>query len=704
MRKNWKRLASFLLTIALLVTLLPATLVSAAEPEMTGADFDAAGEIFDEVYALAETTEKKIGDNDEALVEAVYAYVQEADGILEDTIVCENGAVKWRTEAGLYCIFTPTMYHKISNMEAPDEDNDAPETQVIYNDNPALKSTTTTNSARDVYVIGPFYGIDSSFGSTYSNVAKTIASKTGGNVYIKSGRSVTVDVIADALQKGAVVMFDSHGGTDSNEGWSASYSYLCLNHNGDYSQQGLMSLGLTYDEYWSDDVALFGGTVYGVTGKILANHMTGNAPNNFVWNGICLGMATDTICKPLRNKGVNTVYGYSQSVTFGGDIQFVTYFWDNMLDGQTVKQGASAMKSICGEWDYSSQICSLCGWSSSNAHTTISTARYNDDAFPYFVSPKDAYPTGSYGTNTTQSVQSDWTLPNKASYPCTISFVVPDGCIEIAPMTVMSGVAFKLPYVEGKPRATDATYSFYGWYVGSYDSVNAPNENYVYDAGESVTTDADYTLRAMYKRTDAAGNVTYTTNVPDGPYNPNDPSTLFSDMAYGTWYYDAVEYAVANGLMNGFNDGTFQPNGTLTRAQMVTVLYNRAGKPDVAITDQFSDVAPNHWFAKAVSWAAANGVVTGYNDGTFLPNNAIKRQEIAAILYRLEGSPAADGSNLTGFPDYSSVQNWAKPALSWAVAEGLINGVATGGVSYLKPANPATRAQFANIMMKYTQS
>lgn len=180
------------------------------------------------------------------------------------------------------------------------------------------------------------------------------------------------------------------------------------------------------------------------------------------------------------------------------------------------------------------------------------------------------------------------------------------------------------------------------------------------------------------------------------------PSAAYTDAPDASnWAHDGIDFCISKKLMKGFPDGTFQPDNELTRAQMVTILYREAGSPDVEVTDRFSDVSADQWFAKAVCWAAENEVVNGYPDGTFLPDNPIKRQEVAAMLYRLEGSPAVDSSNLTSFPDYNTLQDWAKPALSWAVSVGLITGVGHDGLSYLRPIDPATRAQFATIIMRY---
>lgn len=183
------------------------------------------------------------------------------------------------------------------------------------------------------------------------------------------------------------------------------------------------------------------------------------------------------------------------------------------------------------------------------------------------------------------------------------------------------------------------------------------------------------------------------------------PGAGFGDMpAHTNWAHEGIDYAVSNGLMNGITTTEFKPNGSLTRAQLVTILYRVAGQPESAYTGRFTDVPANAWFVKAVEWAAANGIVNGYSDGTFLPNKSITREQIATILYRYSGAPDVSGDALAGYPDVRDVHSYATDAMNWAVQNGLINGVSTGGVSYLRPQNTATRAQIAAIMMRYLEN
>ena len=189
----------------------------------------------------------------------------------------------------------------------------------------------------------------------------------------------------------------------------------------------------------------------------------------------------------------------------------------------------------------------------------------------------------------------------------------------------------------------------------------------------------------------------------DDAVNVYEPA-IFTDTVWNSWYAPHVDKVYDAGLMKGTSETTFAPNASVTRAMAATVLYRMAGEPEVEGEIPFSDVPEGKYYTSAVIWAAQNEIVNGYPDGTFRPDTNITREQLAAILYRSASKNdhiLAEEADLSGFPDASDVHNYAKQAMGWAVSAGLINGVGSGGKSYLQPANNATRAQFATIISRY---
>ena len=194
------------------------------------------------------------------------------------------------------------------------------------------------------------------------------------------------------------------------------------------------------------------------------------------------------------------------------------------------------------------------------------------------------------------------------------------------------------------------------------------------------------------------------------PGGPSCPSYGFRDVAGPSdWSHEGIDYCVRRSLMVGTGVGTFSPDMACSRAQIVQILYNLSGdKTDYGnYYLPFTDVAPGDWFYEAVAWAYANDIVAGTSASTFAPNDVITREQMAVILYGYTAKFAPEftgnAASLNTFPDAGSVANWAYAAMSWAVGNGLISGMGSGGVSYLAPQGSATRAQASAIIMRYCQ-
>ena len=180
-------------------------------------------------------------------------------------------------------------------------------------------------------------------------------------------------------------------------------------------------------------------------------------------------------------------------------------------------------------------------------------------------------------------------------------------------------------------------------------------------------------------------------------------SSGFTDVAASDWFYSAVRYAYENGLMTGTGSGAFSPNATITRGMLVTIFYRLENEPAVTAANPFTDVSSGSYCEKAAAWAAANGIVGGYGDGRFGPNDALTREQLAAILYRYaqyKGYDLSASADPSGYSDQAGISAFARTAMAWANAEGLITG--TSG-SLLSPKGTATRAQTAMILMRFCQ-
>ncbi len=177
------------------------------------------------------------------------------------------------------------------------------------------------------------------------------------------------------------------------------------------------------------------------------------------------------------------------------------------------------------------------------------------------------------------------------------------------------------------------------------------------------------------------------------------PDMPFIDVNPNSWYYSAIEFVYNKGIMNGVTASTFNPDGTITRGMIVTMLWRMAGEPS-AVAAGFADVAADSYYAKAIAWAAKNGIIEGYSASTFGPNDAITREQLATVLYRYAKylGYTTTGSSLSGYYDASRVSSWAKDAMGWAVKNGVVTGLSS---TRLNPTGTASRAEAAQMFMNF---
>ncbi len=175
--------------------------------------------------------------------------------------------------------------------------------------------------------------------------------------------------------------------------------------------------------------------------------------------------------------------------------------------------------------------------------------------------------------------------------------------------------------------------------------------------------------------------------------------TDFADLPVESWYREGVSYALDRGLMNGVGSREFDPDGNVTRAMFVTILYRAENAPSVeGKSNPFTDVQNGKWYTEAVIWASDRGIVKGTSETTYSPDAPITREQMATILFRYSKSSPSDKS-LSSFPDAGTVSSYAQNGMCWAVAEGIINGKD----GKLAPKENATRCQIAAILMRYLE-
>ena len=753
-----KRILAILLVLAMLP--IPATFALDAEPsaepiaqeayDAVTADIWQTIEAIEETEVVAKRGKTAGADSYAAIVDDVIAAVEASDTFVEGSINRNGDFFTWETTEGVVCGYSPRLRARIraNAVEGADAEDYAGVEVTSY----ATKGGSP--SSVDVALIQPYYGIDSSFTTQYVNEAKSIAQATGGTYTLYKTTSATIDNIASAMESSGVVIFDSHGDTDyytdtGDYTSQANTSYLCLQSGTGLTTADQTKVTGTYGSYYHAYYAGSDGNMYYycVDGTAIANHMDQTAPNSLLWMAICLGMATDGMQKPLRAKGVEVVYGYSQSVTFDGDYQWEAAFWDKMIAGENVATAVSYMKNLYGIKDpyetsypaypivassedtYPGQgnvdkaqtvksTWTLLGSSSGGYTPALQpaysiTVRVSDEAFgKAFLSDNvvTAVPangmyasgfllTPAYSATVVQEgnrfyitdVKEDCvlTIEFRSKDAAKVTFSVPAGC-KAESLTGCVGESVELTAPTGKPVADAHDYVFAGWVETPVsEELSKPDAIFT---DSYLFTKQSVTLYALYSYV-YRGDTYYTTTV----RMDTCLAEQFKDVDTTAWYHEALDFVLEYGYINGVGEFKFEPNGLLTRAMMVTILYRLDGEGEYA-AHPFKDVAKDTWYDEAVAWGYATGVVKGTSATTFSPDDYVTREQAATLLYRYAqycGEDVSTMGSLMGFEDAKQVSSFARDAMRWAVGEGIINGRSE---TVLEPLGTATRAEIAKIL------
>ena len=493
------------------------------------------------------------------------------------------------------------------------------------------------------------------------------------------------------------IVFNGNGyGTFSTTGSSGSSSYTFTNTSyassfyfvpsSSYTGFTSPNMYITYTAY-SSDGTIATGKIYFTSASSITYNATASTPVYF--------KASDfsDYFKTALGGTYNSSYYTLSEVTFGtprvsnSSVTSGTLYYNNGYVYSTTKVPAANLGYV--------------------SYTPSSST------YTYTVSiPFTAY--GTYGyTSTNRSVSGTVTI--KVNDGHVITMVGTD----FKSASIWSDILSKHPGVSyvsfSQPQSTVGKL-YYGYtsiaskgsLVSYTDRFNNSNYNYSY-ANTIKSIDGIYfvpaadcldTVTLTYT---AYTSATATTGVSDTitfTITKKTASSIFNDVTAsntGKWSADAIDFLARNSIVEGGSYGTFNPNGNMTRGDFVLMLYRLAGKPSVSgISNPFTDVKSTNYYYNAILWAYRNDIVTGVDAKTFAPKKNITREQIAATLYRMAGSPSTSGY-LTGYYDYAKIHSYATNAMRWAIS----NGVITGSNGYLTPTNNATRAQVATMLHRY---
>ena len=284
-------------------------------------------------------------------------------------------------------------------------------------------------------------------------------------------------------------------------------------------------------------------------------------------------------------------------------------------------------------------------------------------------------------------------------------------------ITTESGHVHSLTHVEAKDASCEEKGNIEYWYCSGCETCFSDEEGTTYidaastqiaatghDWDDGVITTEPTCMTDGVKTYTCSNDSSHTYTETIAASSEYCPSAPFTDVDTSKWYHESIDYAISNGLMNGVASDQFDPDGTTTRAMIVTILYRSEGSPSVSSANPFTDVESGRYYTDAVTWAAANDIVNGYGDGTFGPTDNITREQFAAVLYRYAGYKGYDVSgsaDLSSYTDASSISGWALTAMKWANNAGLINGRTE---TTLVPGGNATRAEAAAILMRFVKN
>ena len=661
-------------------------------------------DVFQEIKTITQNTAQTcggIGKMTEAdyisMIPQVIEAVEGSDTYVPGSLQQNGNFLVWETTVGIPCCYDPRMEAELHNTERGSSDEElaqVKESMEVLKKHAAQETKGGMAYSTKIGLIQPFWESSDNYGDSafnnYSPVYKLaleyLSEKTGGDMMRYTMNSATVDNIANVLTQCGLVMFDSHGSTDyydGDEDYSsrANTNYLVLlNGSGITSTDTAAQYG-PYGTYYH---ALKGSDYSMVDGTCIANHMGSNrAPNSFLYMGICLGMSTDGIEAPLRAKGVDAVWGYSQSVTFYGDIRYMAHVMDSLMASDTLAQAAGIAKAQCGDWD------------TAFSDYTYEQAVANHVAFPIVASSEDYYPGHGY-VDVIQTVYSTWKLNlHPVGKP---SWLYANQCgvgqVDVNWEAVEGATRYDVYMIQSPYRWEDIKYSA-SVYTNSYRFENVapgeyrvfvvarPNDDYAQSPcavvqvepltapqNPAVIRKGDDTICVSWDPVKYAS--WYTVYLLKSPYG-------WEDVAYTTPVSDASCMTTISGIAADVYYLFVVAESTAGTGPQSRWIYVDLSNPfDPYTTSPFVDVLTTDYFFKPVIWAVYHDpkITAGVDEMHFGPNRNCTREQIVTFLWKVCGAQEPEISEMT-FSDVS-YDAWYRRAVYWAVENNITKGVGDG--------------------------
>ena len=606
MRKQFKRLFALLLVLAMVAGLLP-TMAAAGGRATVSGDAEMARPYTEEDNAILENDVfakiaqveagaatrmgglSRMTESDYIrIVPQVVDAIKSSETYVPGTLQQNGNFLVWLTTTGMPCCYDPRMeaeLHNTVNDPTPEEIARA-EAEAE-----ALKEVITgtrggSAASTKIGLIQPYWESSSSYAdssfTSYSPAYKTmwqnLYAATGGTGMRYSMTNATVDNIARTIEECGLVIFDSHGTTDysgSNGDYTsrANCSYLCLTTNSGVTTADTQAQSGPYGTYYH---CMKGSGYAYVSGTCIANHMTKNAPHSLIYMGICLGMATDGMFKGLRQKGVEVVYGYSQSVTFTGEKQYMQTILGYVKDGDNFGTALNKAKNSLGKWDpaYSSY--------------SQSQAVANHAAFPITVSSEDSYP-GHGNVDAVQNVYSTWELYGGSSTTYTVTATSNN--------TSYGTVSVSGNVITASPKT--------GYYAASYTvtsgtaTVTQNGNTFTVNPSSNCTVRINFAAKTQYTVTLKANGSTYNTLTCYSGESVTLPTTATSVSGYSFagWCAGTVSETTTRPTIL---TGAYTPSGNVT----LYAVYTRTEGSSGPVTYQLVTSTPSNW---AGDYVVTNG-------------------------------------------------------------------------------------------------